>query len=168
MDRQTVWQETFGFFAYQPMMDAMGVFYARFMDDWVVLAPTRWKLRVAISTVNQTLAALKVEQHPDKTFIGRISRGFDFLGYRFQSDGLIGVARQTITRFVERATRLQEQERSGRAALGAFGAYVRRWRRPARSARNAVPEASCKRTPGSGTLIVADGTHNISFFRTWS
>jgi retron-type reverse transcriptase len=25
-------------------MEATGLFYARFMDDWVVLAPTRWKL----------------------------------------------------------------------------------------------------------------------------
>jgi RNA-directed DNA polymerase len=43
-------------------MTATGLFYVRFMDDILVLAPTRWK-------------------HPDKTFIGRIERGFDFLGY---------------------------------------------------------------------------------------
>ena len=110
----------------KPIDDAMaetGLFYARFMDDWVVLAPTRWKLRAAIRTVNQTLAALKVEQHPDKTFIGRISRGFDFLGYRFRSDGLIGVARQTVERFVKRATRLYEQW----ADVKRIGEYVRRW-----------------------------------------
>jgi len=50
--------------------------------------PTRWKLRAAIRLVNQTLAELHVEQHPDKTFIGRISRGFDFLGYAFTPAGL--------------------------------------------------------------------------------
>jgi hypothetical protein len=64
---------------------------------------------IATRTVNETLAASKVEQHPDRTFVGRISRGFDLLGYRFQSDGLAGVARQTVERFVERATRLYEQ-----------------------------------------------------------
>ena len=53
----------------------------------MILAPTRWKLREAIRLVNQTLAELHVEQHPDKTFIGRISRGFDFLGYAFTPDG---------------------------------------------------------------------------------
>ena len=63
-------------------MEAAGLCYGRFMDDWLVLAPTRWKLRDAIKRVNQTLAELKVEQHPDKTFIGRICRGFEFLGYR--------------------------------------------------------------------------------------
>jgi len=67
-----------------------GLPYARFMDDWVILAPTRWKLRAAIRLVNQTLAELKVEQHPDKTFIGRVSRGFDFPGYLFTPAGLAG------------------------------------------------------------------------------
>jgi hypothetical protein len=57
-----------------------GLVYARFMDDWVILAPTRWKLRDAIRLVNQTLAELNAEQHPNRTLIGRISRGFDFLG----------------------------------------------------------------------------------------
>ena len=55
-----------------------GLFYTRYMDDWAILAPTRWKLRAAIRVVNATLAELKVEQHPDKTFIGRIAKSFDF------------------------------------------------------------------------------------------
>jgi RNA-directed DNA polymerase len=33
-------------------MAETGLFYARFMDDWVVLAPTRWKLRRAIKAAN--------------------------------------------------------------------------------------------------------------------
>ena len=98
--------------------------YARFMDDSVILAPTRWKLRRAIRVVNETLAALKVEQHPDKTFIGWISRGFDFLGYPFTPSAL-GVAAKTIERFAERVTRLYEQ---GADDL-CIGAYVRRWQR---------------------------------------
>jgi hypothetical protein len=53
-------------------LERLGLFYVRFMDDWVVLAPTRWKLRKAIKLVNRNLAELKVEKHPDKTFIGRI------------------------------------------------------------------------------------------------
>ena len=47
-------------------MEATGLFYARFMDDWVILAPSRWKLRRAIRTVQQTLDELKVETHPDR------------------------------------------------------------------------------------------------------
>ena len=56
------------------------LFYARFMDDWVVLATTRWKLRAAVKRANLVLADLKVEKHPDKTFVSRIERGFNFLG----------------------------------------------------------------------------------------
>ncbi len=75
-----------------------GLFYARFMDDWVVIAPTRWKLRSAVRIVNETLNLLNVEQHPDKTFIGRVERGFDFLGY-FLKPGIIRVEVNTVKRF---------------------------------------------------------------------
>ena len=71
-------------------MAELGSFYVRYMDDWVILAPTRWKLRKAIKAVNQEMAELRVEKHPDKTFIGRISRGFDFLGYWFSLQGFGG------------------------------------------------------------------------------
>ena len=65
-----------------------------------------------------------MEQHPDKTFIGRISRGFDFLGYAFSPEGL-AVAAKTVARFAERVTRLYEQ---GADDL-CIGAYARHWRR---------------------------------------
>jgi hypothetical protein len=44
---------------------------------------------------------------------GRIERGFDFLGYRFAPAGL-AVAKQTMANFIEKASRLYEQERSVR------------------------------------------------------
>ena len=64
------------------------VFYRRFMDDWVVLAKTRNHLRKAVKTAEKVLAQLKLKTHPDKTFIGRISKGFEFLGYLFKPEGL--------------------------------------------------------------------------------
>ena len=103
-------------------MESLGVFYVRFVDDWVILAPTRWKLRDAIWAVNQTLEELRVEQHPDKTFVGRVGRGFDFLGYRFTPQGL-GVAPQTLQKFAQRVTRLYEQGASRRR----LGQYAERW-----------------------------------------
>lgn len=103
-------------------MEATGLCYVRFMDDWVVLAPTRWKLRNAIRVVSQTLAELRVKQHPDKTFIGRIRRGFDFLGYRISPEGL-KVAAKTVLNFVAHIDRLYEQ---GADAVR-IGQYVRRW-----------------------------------------
>jgi hypothetical protein len=89
-------------------MERTGLFYVRFMDDILVLAPTRWKLRRAVKAVNHVLGSLQLEKHPDKTFIGRIERGFDFLGYHFTPEGVM-VAKATIQRFVERAARLYEQ-----------------------------------------------------------
>ncbi len=103
-----------------------GQFYVRFMDDILVLAPTRWTLRRAVKAVNAVLASLRLEKHPDKTFIGRIERGFDFLGYHFSRDGLT-VAKATIRKFVERASRLYEQERERPKGPSPLGVYVRRW-----------------------------------------
>jgi RNA-directed DNA polymerase len=37
-------------------MAQLAVGSVRYMDDWVVLAPTRWKLRVAIRAVNEVMA----------------------------------------------------------------------------------------------------------------
>ena len=103
-----------------------GLFYRRFMDDVIVLAPTRWKLRRAVKMLNEVFASLELDKHPDKTFIGKVERGFDFLGYQVSPKGL-AVSAQTRARFVERATRLQERERAGRELPGLLGSYVRRW-----------------------------------------
>ena len=96
------------------------------MDDILILAPTRWQLRGAVKVVNQRLAALDLEKHPDKTFIGKIERGFDFLGYHF-SPAQLTVAAKTIANFIEKASLLYEQKRSGVLSATALEMYVRRW-----------------------------------------
>ncbi len=103
-------------------MAELGCFYVRFMDDWVILAPTRWKLRRAIKAVNEVMAELQVEKHPDKTFIGRIARGFDFLGYWFLPQGL-AVAKKTVNRMRSKVSRLYEQG----ANQVRIETYLRRW-----------------------------------------
>ena len=72
------------------------------------------------------LGALRLEKHPDKTFIGRIEKGFDFLGFHFNRDGLT-VAKATIEKFVARAARLYEQDRKEPSGPSRLGMYVRRW-----------------------------------------
>lgn len=109
----------------KPLDDAvatMGLFYARFMDDWVIIAPSRWKLKKAVRVVNQVLDTLKVEQHPDKTFIGRAEKGFDFLGFHFKP-GSLSPSRQTIQKHAEHIGRLYEQG----ADKCRIWQYVRRW-----------------------------------------
>ena len=85
-------------------------------------APTHSKPRKAVAMVNQTIDELRVAQHPDKTFIGRISRGFDFLGYPIAPEKL-SIAANTILNFINRICQLYEQ---GADSLR-IGQYVKRW-----------------------------------------
>jgi hypothetical protein len=62
----------------------------------------------------------------DKTFIGRIERGFDFLGYHFTVDNLT-LADSTLASFFDHETRLYEQERQRPKTPSPLGAYVKRW-----------------------------------------
>lgn len=100
------------------------LFYVRYLDDVLVLAPTRRRLRQAVRVLNRELATLGLEKHPDKTFIGKIARGFDFLGDHLTPAG-VTVARATVERFAARVTRLYEHERGANGP--ALGSYVRRW-----------------------------------------
>lgn len=61
-------------------------------------------------------------EHPDKTFIGRAIKGFDFLGYRV-NPGVLSVSQNTINRHIERIDRLYEQD----ASYHRIRQYVRRW-----------------------------------------
>jgi hypothetical protein len=79
------------------------------MDDIIVLAKTRWQLRKAIKTVNHYFCDLKLKQHPDKTFIGRTRKGFDFLGYQF-SDNYFTISTRTLESHIRRLTQLYEQK----------------------------------------------------------
>ncbi len=81
----------------------------------------------------------------DKTFIGRIERGFDFLGYHFRP-GQLSAAKQTIERFVARAIRLYEQEPGEAFAASRFEDYVRRWVRSAGRGCNIGTEARMRQT----------------------
>ncbi len=68
------------------------------------------------------MSELLVVKHPEKTFIGRVARGFDFLGYWFSPVGL-GIARKTVERMVENMLRLYEQG----APDERIEAYFQRW-----------------------------------------
>ncbi len=105
----------------------LGVFYRRYMDDVIVMLPTRWRLRAAVKLLNRMFAKLKVEKHPNKTFVGRVAKGFDFLGYRVSPKGL-AVSAATRARFEERVRQLYEQQRRGELDIPSpLGKYVRRW-----------------------------------------
>jgi hypothetical protein len=56
-------------------------FYVHFMDDIVVLPLSRRMLRKAIKLVNTVLEALRLEKHPDKSFVEGLERVSNFSVY---------------------------------------------------------------------------------------
>ena len=105
-------------------LEQHGFWFCRFMDDIAVLTPTRWKLRRAVRLVNEVLAALGMAKAPTKTYIGRIAKGFAWLGYQLSPNGL-RVAKATVERFAARISRLYEQH----ADQNRMGRYVQHWLR---------------------------------------
>jgi hypothetical protein len=103
-------------------MAQLGVVYVRYMDDWVVLASSRWQLRRAIRAVRQQMARLRVMPHPDKTAMGRTAKGFDFLGYWVTPRGL-RVAARTVAKMVDKVARLDEQG----ATASRLDRYLHHW-----------------------------------------
>lgn len=107
-------------------MEAKPVYYRRYMDDIIVLSPSRWKLRRAIKTVNQHFEKLKLKQHPDKTTIGRITNGFDFLGYEF-GHAKLTVSKRTLENHIRRLTQLYEQKKSHPNWMALLEDYRQHW-----------------------------------------
>ena len=101
-----------GAIALIPLDKAMGqiknTFYVRIMDDWVVLTKTKTALRKVIKKIHEVVNNLHLQLHPLKTYIGKISNGFNFLGY-YMDDQKILPSKETIRRFQERGSVLYEQ-----------------------------------------------------------
>ena len=110
------------------MMTERRLFYVRYMDDILIMTKTRWQLRRAIRVLNETFNELKLEKAPNKTSIGIIERGFDFLGYRF-SGRILTLARTTYERFMEHIRRLYEQKKTALERAVILDSYVTRWLR---------------------------------------
>jgi Reverse transcriptase (RNA-dependent DNA polymerase) len=110
------------------VLEEAGGFYARFMDDWVLVVPTRWQLRTAVKEAGTCLYDLGLDKHPQKTFIGRSGKGFDFLGYHLTPHQLT-VSGRAIMRRDEEIARIYEQG----ADIDRVGQYVSRWQKWARA-----------------------------------
>lgn len=109
-------------------LSSTGAYYVRYMDDVLIMVESRWRLRRAVKILNSCLVELKLEKHPDKTFVERLDKGFDFLGYHF-STAELSLADQTIQHFREHLHRLYEQQRAAPNRAAMLGAYVIRWLR---------------------------------------
>lgn len=85
------------------------IHYARYMDDVIILAKTRWQLRKHTKRLMQWFGAFGFEAHPDKTYIGRTEKGFDWMGAWLTSDGVMDIAPRAKANHREKVRRLYEQ-----------------------------------------------------------
>jgi RNA-directed DNA polymerase len=77
--------------------------------------------------------AAGLQQHPEKTFIGRIARGFAWLGYQFDASGLASLATRALDNHSVKLRRLYEQARrlrwSEEQTQQRVVEYLKRWQR---------------------------------------
>lgn len=85
----------------ETLSECRGIFYERYMDDFLLLSLTRWPLKRAIAVLQNLLAQDGFICHPDKTQMGRIDKGFDWLGQWFTSTEITRSPR-SLTRAKER------------------------------------------------------------------
>jgi hypothetical protein len=79
-----------------------------FTLDWLVFTKSKTALRKIVKITHKVVNALKLKLHPLKTWIGRISHGFNFLAYYMDNEKILP-AKETIRRFSERASALYER-----------------------------------------------------------
>ncbi|MFV9066064.1 reverse transcriptase domain-containing protein [Serratia fonticola] len=107
-----------------------GTFYARYMDDFVLLTRSRWQLRRSVKRLHEFYNLDGFETHPDKTQLGRIEHGFDWLGVWFTPAGAT-IAPRALENHRARRARLYEQARVKGLTMSAteamVQAYEARW-----------------------------------------
>tara|TARA_R110001599_G_scaffold66643_4_gene188411 strand:- start:13236 stop:14279 length:1044 start_codon:yes stop_codon:yes gene_type:complete len=132
------------------------LFYLRYMHGILILSKTRWQNRRAVKCLNRIFDELKMIKHPDKTFIGKIVTGFDFLGYQFDGK-VLSVVGKTIKKHQESMRRLYEQQAKKKAnpdelALR-LNAYLQRWTRWCKAGLNKTTlETFCEPIPAHTNL----------------
>ncbi|MGP2821003.1 reverse transcriptase domain-containing protein [Serratia marcescens] len=115
--------------------------YVRYMDDFLILAPTRWSLRRAVAKLKQHLYAWGFTLHPDKTQLGRTEQGFDWMGLWFKKGGVHAFAPRAVEKHRLQCRRLYERIRSLNSDVQAarMAMYRRRWLRALQPRNRVVP-----------------------------
>jgi hypothetical protein len=99
-----------------------------------------------IKQLNQIFNQLKLAQHPDKTIIGRIEKGFDFLGYHF-SRQLLTLAGKTVRNFLAQLHWLYEQQQTAPEGAAVLGDYVKSWLRWTQAGLSTLPAEGVSSPP---------------------
>lgn len=107
-----------------------GIFYTRYMDDFLFFTRTRHQLRACIKALYTFFDDGGFERHPDKTQTGRTGAGFDWLGIWFGSEGPAIAPRAEENHRVRRGQLYERARRQGLSEAEAerrVQAYEARW-----------------------------------------
>ncbi len=138
------------------------IHYARYMDDIIILAKSRWSLRRHTKRLMQWFSEYGFEAHPDKTQIGRTEKGFDWMGAWLTHEGVKDIAprakanhREKVRRLYERLARvpLWARKREKQRVHAKVSRYRKRWNIWA-GALLCVAGAACADSP---LVILASG-----------
>lgn len=109
-----------------------GLFYVRYMDDFLFLSERRWPIRRSRTKLLDLMDQAGFVVHPDKTQVGYVSKGFDWLGVWFTDQGPTCIAPRALENHRLRQLRLEEQLRREGLNSAAIEErrqqYVKRWR----------------------------------------
>ena len=91
-----------------------GLVYIRYMDDILIMCNSRFKLRCSLRSIYRLMKDLKVEIHRgnEKFYIGNLTNGVDFLGYRIKPNQSMTLAQKTIENHLTKLRVLYEQRLS--------------------------------------------------------
>ena len=109
-----------------------GFYYARYMDDILILSSSRWAMRRARHQLLAFLDDAGFEMHPDKTQVGRLPHSsFDWLGWGFK-DNSVTVAPRALANyrqeFRRRSQSLKLEGVNNADLRQTLRHYDRRWR----------------------------------------
>ena len=65
-------------------LEARGIAWVRYADDFLLLCETREAAEAALEAVRQILEGLGLSLSPEKTRIAHLGEGFDFVGWHYQ------------------------------------------------------------------------------------
>ena len=92
------------------------------MDNIVFFTKTKKKLRKIIKTIHEITKKIGLKLVKNKTYIGELSKGFDFLGYRIFPQE-IHIAKTSYQRMIEKLYRHYVQQ----ASSDRLRQYLKRW-----------------------------------------
>ena len=97
------------------------------MDDILIMSNSKFKIRRSLKSIYRLMKDLKVEIHRgnEKFYIGNLTNGVDFLGYRITSNKSMTLAQKTIENHLTKLRVLYEQ----RSSLETIAQYCQRFLR---------------------------------------